>query len=156
MSSAQSEYTEVTNNSQSINEQNEQRTLDMESESDTNGTDIRFCSKCDNVYYLKMKTGKLIYYCKCCGYEDNTIINTRNFSVMKFKKNNNKRNITINEYTKYDATLPHTNTVKCPNPECKTNASENPSKRDIIVIRQDDEQLKYMYMCSVCDFTWNP
>ena len=58
-----------------------------------------------------------------------------------------------NEYTKLDPTLPRTNTIRCPNSNCETNKTEN-AEREIIYIRYDDTNMKYVYMCSTCDSMW--
>ena len=37
---------------------------------------MHFCVECGNMYYLKLVDGdmnKLIYYCRHCGHEDDTI-----------------------------------------------------------------------------------
>ena len=58
----------------------------------------------------------------------------------------------VNEFTKLDPTLPRTNAIKCPNLECATNTGDE--KREIVMIRYDDVQLKYVYLCASCDTTW--
>jgi len=40
----------------------------------------------------------------------------------------------------------------CPNPECETN--KNKVKREIIYIRYDDTNMKYVYLCSECSTIW--
>jgi aspartate carbamoyltransferase regulatory subunit len=45
--------------------------------------------------------------------------------------------------------------MKCPNETCITNNSEfDTKKREIIFIRYDDTQMKYLYLCSHCDCIW--
>ena len=58
----------------------------------------------------------------------------------------------VNKYTKLDPTLPRINRIPCPNAECDTNTKETP--REIIYIRYDDTNIKYMYLCSTCDYVW--
>ena len=55
----------------------------------------------------------------------------------------------VNKYTKYDPTLPRKTNMKCPNEKCGD--TPNP---DIIYLRYDDENMKYLYICSGCNFTW--
>lgn len=116
---------------------------------------MKFCEKCDNMYYMKLKddSEKLIYYCRFCGHEDNALVET-NFKVYKYENKNQIRNKTINEYLKYDPTIPHLTTIKCPNESCTSNRSENPDKQDVLYIRYDDENMNYMYMCCLCNFSW--
>ena len=52
-----------------------------------------------------------------------------------------------------DPTLPRVNNILCPNPDCTTNTKNDP--REIIYIRYDDTNMKYIYLCSSCDTVWN-
>ena len=38
--------------------------------------------------------------------------------VYEFSKETKNKGVHINQYTKYDPTLPHVHTIKCPNLEC--------------------------------------
>ena len=65
----------------------------------------------------------------------------------------------INEYTKNDVTLPRTKTIKCPNQDCKSNKkkeneNENEAQQEVIYLRYDDINMKYIYMCVNCNTTW--
>jgi aspartate carbamoyltransferase regulatory subunit len=58
---------------------------------------------------------------------------------------------------KLDPTLPRIYTVKCPNDACKTNASDESDAKtptEVIYIRYDDANLKYLYICTTCDHVW--
>ena len=131
---------------------------------------MQFCSECHNMYYLKIqdKDGKigdtLIYYCRNCGHEDTTL-STTNICVSDIQLRSSEKKYThiVNEYTKYDPTLPRINTIKCPNQDCTSNAKskeEKPedqatlSNREVIYIRYDDINMKYVYLCVHCDTTW--
>ena len=116
---------------------------------------MEFCKQCDNMYYMKTNEDKkLIYYCKCCGFEDDNMDIT-NLKVSKYSKNVKLLDINVNEYTKYDATLPHVSTIKCPNSECRSN-KEQDVNNDVIYIRYDNKNMKYMYLCYHCDYVWKP
>ena len=118
---------------------------------------MHFCSKCDNMYYIKLsgdEGNNLVYYCRNCGNED-TEIGSKDIyvsSTVLKKQDNNYVNI-INQYTKHDPTLPRVNNVICPNTQCQTKSDDSLSK-DIIMMRYDDKQLKYVYLCPICDTTW--
>ena len=115
-----------------------------------------FCSNCQNMYYIRINEGdpnKLVYYCRQCGNED-TNISSDNICVSKLqiKKNEQSFNHIINKYTKFDPTLPRINPILCPNNECETNTKG--TEREIIYIRYDDTNMKYVYVCSTCDTVW--
>ena len=117
---------------------------------------MHFCSVCNNMYYLRIdeqNPNKLDYYCRNCGNEDKNLTHD-NMCVSKtyIKKNDQSFNHIINEYTKLDPTLPRVSTILCPNPECETNVKN--TKREIIYIRYDDINMKYVYLCSDCSTIW--
>jgi DNA-directed RNA polymerase subunit M/transcription elongation factor TFIIS len=81
-------------------------------------------------------------YCRNCAYTKK-IENVENLTVSKisFKKNESNTDINkyINEYTKFDPSLPRApNSMHCP----KCNANEN-----IVMFRYDEINLKYLYIC---------
>lgn len=120
---------------------------------------MHFCSKCENMYYIRIPDddgNKLIYYCRNCGNEDN-IITKENICVSNVKLRRSEQNYShiINKYTKLDPTLPRTNSIKCPNHECSSNRTgDGSSNREVIYIRYDDINMKFIYICSNCDTMW--
>jgi DNA-directed RNA polymerase subunit RPC12/RpoP len=108
------------------------------------------------MYYIRINAdnpNKLVYYCRNCGNEDH-LISAGNVNVSKtvVKKNEQSFSHIINKYTKLDPTLPRINNILCPNPDCSTNVSDK--EREIIYIRYDDINIKYVYLCSECDTIW--
>ena len=69
------------------------------------------------------------------------------------KKGERKFDHIINKYTKLDPTIPRISNIQCPNVECPTNKDDK-HKAEILYIRYDEDNLKYIYMCSMCDTTW--
>lgn len=117
---------------------------------------MHFCSNCQNMYYIRIDStdpNKLEYYCRNCGNEDK-LLATENVCVSKIqiKKSEQSFNHIINKYTKLDPTLPRVNTILCPNSDCETNTKNK--EREIIYIRYDDINFKYVYLCSSCDTVW--
>ena len=117
---------------------------------------MHFCSKCDNMYYIQISKedeNKLIYYCRNCGNED-TNLNHNNICVSKMQVSMGKRKYThiINNFTKHDPTLPRINSIKCPNSDCLSNKDDE--KREVIYLRYDDLNMKYVYLCPQCDTIW--
>jgi DNA-directed RNA polymerase subunit M/transcription elongation factor TFIIS len=106
------------------------------------------------MYYIRISSdnaNKLIYYCRNCGNEDEMIDNI-SISQIQLKRSEQKYSHIINQYTKLDPTLPRINKIKCPNDDCSTNTSGE--EREIIYIRYDDVNMKYIYLCSSCDTVW--
>ena len=117
---------------------------------------MHFCSTCNNMYYIRIDNddpNKLVYYCRNCGNEDG-LLTVDNISISKseVKKSEQKFSHIINKYTKLDPTLPRINKILCPNEDCITNTKNH--EREIIYIRYDDINIKYIYLCSTCDKVW--
>ena len=134
---------------------------------------MHFCSNCHNMYYLKIVENEetenttLAYYCRNCGHSDTMLMTENNcVSNTQIKRTEQNYSHIINEYTKHDPTLPRINTIHCPNPACESNMVEeegaeknegqelSSKKHEIIYIRYDDVNMKYMYICNVCDAEW--
>ena len=121
------------------------------------------------MYYISITPeNELQYYCRNCGNIDNTTA-ADNICVSKV---NVKHTATpqsfsqvVNKYTKFDPTLPRINTIRCPNDECPSNkdkdkdsgssAGKKKPHNEIIYVRYDDTNLKYVYLCAKCDKVWN-
>lgn len=112
---------------------------------------MQFCDKCHNLFYIKLESSdsnNLVHYCKQCGNEDSTI--TCNIIQSVYEKQNPD---IINEYTKFDPTLPRINNIPCPNQDCLTNTNSD-TDREVIYIKHDEKNLKFIYLCTTCDTSW--
>ena len=117
---------------------------------------MKFCVNCENMLYIAIDaedTNKLTYYCRHCGtvdtecaQEGHCVLNTN------LKQGEQKFNHIINKYTKLDPTLPRIYTMKCPNDSCVTNTDNK--KTEVIYMRYDDSNMKYVYICVDCDTIW--
>ena len=111
---------------------------------------MQFCKVCENMYYLKITdTDEVMYECKKCGdsiHVDGGIV----VSQTHFKKS--EQNININQYTKFDPTLPRITFLNCPKVDCE-NHGDAPD-REIIFIRYDSVKLNYIYLCPKCNTVW--
>lgn len=119
---------------------------------------MKFCSACNNMYYIRISdedANSLVYYCRKCGQEEKNLTEG-NICVSKtrFKRTDQQYRNVINKYTKNDPTLPRVKNVVCPNAECSTNNLDQPTHREVLYIRYDDENLKFVYLCSTCDTVW--
>ena len=120
---------------------------------------MHFCKNCDNMYYIKSQDDncdKIIYYCRNCGDTDDTLIDMNKCIIKEnINRSEDKYNIFINKYTKLDITLPRIKHIKCPNHDCESNKKDfNQDDKEIIYIRYDDVNMKYLYLCSHCNTTW--
>jgi DNA-directed RNA polymerase subunit M/transcription elongation factor TFIIS len=108
------------------------------------------------MYYISIDSNnanKLVYYCRHCGNVDESIsVDNVTVSKIQLKKSEQEFSHIINKYTKLDPTLPRVNNILCPNANCKTNTEDAP--KEIIYIRYDDTNMKYVYLCSNCDTVW--
>ena len=119
---------------------------------------MKFCSTCNNMYYISVsdtEVDKLEYYCRNCGNKDdaNDIPGTMSVSNVQLVNDVTNMSHIINKYTKLDPTIPRISNIQCPNVECPTNKDDK-HKAEILYIRYDEDNLKYIYMCSTCDTTW--
>jgi len=108
------------------------------------------------MYYIRINSddpNKLVYYCRKCGNEDK-LLAIENVCVSKtqVKKSEQSFSHIVNKYTKLDPTLPRISNILCPNADCVTNTEDK--SREIIYIRYDDANMKYIYLCSDCDTIW--
>jgi len=130
---------------------------------------MKFCNVCENMYYISINSedeNKLIYYCKNCGNKDSTIEDVVCVLNTDLKKKKQTFSHLINKYTKLDPTLPRIYNMECPNPSCPTKdegveekkgeSSDEISfgKNEIIYMRYDDDNMKYLYICTTCDTMW--
>ncbi len=125
---------------------------------------MKFCTECQNMYYISIdeaNINNLTYYCRFCGNKDDQVAK-EGVVVLKtqYKQSEQKFNHMVNKYTKYDPTLPRKTSMKCPNELCNdqsaaaTATAATAAGSDIIYLRYDDENMKYLYICSNCNFTW--
>ena len=66
--------------------------------------------------------------------------------------NSEGHKILMNEFTTQDPTLPHINTIKCPNSGCESNTSGK--EKDVIYLKYDTINMKFLYICNICNTQW--
>ena len=114
---------------------------------------MKFCPKCDNMFYLQInreqddESNELAYVCRFCKY-NTPADSSEMIQVLNTQVNNREMNFhhIINKYTKYDPTLPVMEKAVCPREDCKGTR--------ILYMRYDEDNLKYLYICSTCDYYW--
>ncbi len=125
---------------------------------------MHFCDVCENMMYLNISSNenqedKLSYFCQKCGTNKTKSSNNeeiqKNDNLIYFKnfdENTGSTNV-LNEYTKYDPTIPETDILQCPNDECDSNQNKN-MRSQVSYVRYDNTNMKYVYLCKLCNTSW--
>jgi hypothetical protein len=103
---------------------------------------MHFCTGCRNMYYIRLtEDNTIVYYCRNCGNEDNTItIDNLVVSHTSLCQTGVNQSNGVNKYTKLDPTLPRISTIQCPNSDCPCNRNHNPTQyADRATITTTDE-----------------
>ena len=114
---------------------------------------MKFCDNCDNMLYLKLidkdiedgSIKKPTYVCNNCN-NNNEYDQNDNSCLFKIDYNidNIKKETFINPFIYEDITLPRAEGIKCPNDNCQK------PKPEIIYIKYDNENMKFIYICLDC------
>ena len=128
---------------------------------------LKFCPVCRNLLFL-MNTydgaaadGKpgsqtndttLRWSCRSCGHAEDYVDGGMLYEINLQQKVSEGYKVLLNEFTRLDPTLPHVSNIKCPNDECGSNTSG--AERDVIYMKYDAVNLKYLYICNVCEQHW--
>ena len=118
--------------------------------------DSDFCKVCRYYLYLEeiadeKQEIELRQICRNCGYQ--AIMKGGLILEIDLKeKTSEGYKILMNEFTKEDPTLPHVNTIGCPNESCESNTTEK--EKDVIYLKYDAINMKYLYICNVCGAKW--
>jgi len=132
---------------------------------------MHFCTECQNMYYIRLageNEDQLAYYCRKCGHEDTAIIaSLDNVCVSRSdKKTASSYDHIVNQYTKLDPTLPRLYHIECPNVKCSSRNKETKdegkegdnegveNKGEVLYLRYDDSNMKFVYICTKCDTVW--
>lgn len=127
---------------------------------------MNFCPKCENYLYLEQASEEVTnasgvtekrYFlnrrCRTCGYNEVDVQGGLVNETIVQERASEGYKILLNEFTRQDPTLPHVNTLPCPNTSgCPTHKSNAP--RDVIIIKYDAQNMKFLYICNVCGEQW--
>ena len=117
--------------------------------------EVNFCSNCEMLSnLLENEENKLYWGCKNCGNIDefkieNGLIYSNDYDIDLSETINN------NKYIAYDNTLPiikNNKNIKCPNSDCESVVENKES--NILYIKYDIKDMKYMYICKYCGIKW--
>lgn len=132
---------------------------------------IVFCKQCNNMLYMSFRDSggsagggssgtpkqELIYHCKHCMFEmtADALRTDRNLSASVQTENYEDDQASykqyVNPYIKDDPTLPHVTDIDCPNTACMRPSD---ALRDVILIKYDSINLKFLYHCVHCSAFW--
>ena len=122
------------------------------------------CPKCE--YYMPLRTvsettedeaGNQVTdtlikrFCRNCGHEEDEKKGLVMETSIQAQASESYR-VFVNEYTKQDPRLPHTSNLKCPNVSCGSRTGQ--AKADVIYMKYDTANMKFLYICTVCDTQW--
>lgn len=113
---------------------------------------MKFCPVCRYYLYLNVDNSNCIRLCRNCGYNEKEEIGGLVSETLVKERTSEGYKILLNEFTRQDPTLPHLKTMKCPRADCQSNGSG--VEKDVIYIKYDQENLKYLYICNVCGEHW--
>lgn len=110
------------------------------------------CPDCGMYMPLEVKDREAIRKCNMCGYAEKLTKGALVSEIYVKERGSEAYKIMLNEFTRQDPTLPHLKTMKCPNDGCASNAGS--AEKDVIYLKHDTENLKFLYICNVCDTHW--
>jgi len=114
---------------------------------------MKVCSTCQNMYVMRLQTdGTLLWKCLSCGLEEKQEGGCLLVETRVQERSSEEHHILLNEFTRQDPTLPHVKNIKCPRDDCGSNGGG--AQRDVIYIKSDPVNMKYMYICNVCSYSW--
>jgi hypothetical protein len=105
--------------------------------------------------YIKLgDAGELILYCKNCSYISQPESNEHGMMCV-FSSAAGENEADYKQYMtkdiKNDNTLPRVRHIKCPNADCKSTDKD----REVIYMKYDHTNLKYIYFCCTCENFWH-
>lgn len=114
---------------------------------------MKVCSACGNMFVMRLQpNGDLFWNCLSCGIQEKQEGGCLLMETRVQEKANEGYKILLNEYTRQDPTLPHVDNIKCPNAECPSNTGGG--ARDVIYMKYDPVNMKFVYVCNKCPMTW--
>jgi hypothetical protein len=97
---------------------------------------------------MKVQDDSLVNYCKNCNFSitENYSKSAKTVIENKFHDDHGNYSQYVTPYIVYDSTLPRVNNIKCVNKDHKDD--------EVIVIKYDQANMKYLYYCVHCEVFW--
>ena len=137
---------------------------------------MKFCPKCETYLVSEILSPDvesnpnklLLYKCHNCGYKEQTDVSKDEAEKCIYKTRTELTKIKIYsqnlKYLKYDRTLPHIDTINCPNEKCPTKRGDASSatssdtggqmRNDVLYMNLNDNMMIFLYQCCHCEHTW--
>ena len=114
--------------------------------------DLQFCDNCENLMFIYLdEDEELLYRCKNCNFQKKGDSLTKCIyrNDLQNKEKIQEMNIRMNDFIKYDPTLPSidSDNITCPNDTC--------DNKDILYILNNIDEMKYTYICKKCNEQWS-
>ena len=123
---------------------------------------MRFCPTCENMLYIRVEAGagpgdedEMQYYCRHCGEvvpADETDTKSRVAATDYADDSGTSFRAYATPYVVHDPTLPRTDGIECVRGERCSRPRDRP--REVIYIKYDARDLKYLYHCTHCRTFW--
>ena len=118
-------------------------------------TTLHFCPQCRYYLALDITDTTLTRVCRHCGYKQEETKGALVLETVVQEKASESYKILLNEFTRQDPTLPHVSNIPCPGfPEKPCGSTKGVAKPDVILIKSDPVNMKYLYLCNVCGQQW--
>jgi aspartate carbamoyltransferase regulatory subunit len=122
--------------------------------------DLRFCTKCSNMLYLREVDGdssiRIQEFCRRCGYCEDPMTpeTTTEGNIIVYERiiGNRLLDPQINEIVFSDPAVPSTREIDCPNESCPSHREGVEPMARFIVLQQDN--LDILYYCVHCHTMW--
>lgn len=119
---------------------------------------MKFCSVCENMLYIDVRdNGMMSWNCVYCMKPDpvaNATTSSKTsimVSSVDYKNEKAKYQHLMTPYIHEDPTIPHVSNIECANPQCTRKKDQ---LNDVIYIKYDARNLKYLYSCAYCKHFW--
>ena len=121
---------------------------------------MKFCPACDNMLYLKVaqtqeaqEAPQLLYNCRHCGTDVAASDTDTRSCVLytNYAEPQTAYRAYATPYIVHDPTLPRVSYIECANPQCTRAPGAAP---EVIYIKYDFENLKFLYHCVHCGTFW--
>lgn len=115
---------------------------------------MKFCEVCDNLLYVKLGDNGIMHQCNYCdNVEEYDQDNAEPVFDTDYKSERAKYHHLLTPLVHQDPTLPRVDNVSCPNKKC-TRAPK--SKSEVLFIKYDPVNMKFLYSCAHCKHFWGP